>query len=86
MREEFHLHELLWLGYLVYSLDNCVIKLYIETGLMPLATAVVLLIKKQVIMAVRFSIIIFWRASFFFKRVSLKHKMRPLKVFSNFRI
>jgi len=26
--------KLLWLGYLVYSLDNCVMKLCIETGLM----------------------------------------------------
>ena len=25
--------KLLWLGYLVYSLGNCVMKLYIETGL-----------------------------------------------------
>jgi len=25
--------KLMWLGYLVYSLGNCVIKLYIETGL-----------------------------------------------------
>jgi len=25
--------KLLWLGYLVYSLDNCVMKLCIETGL-----------------------------------------------------
>jgi len=30
MREEFHL---LWLGYLAYSLANCVIKLCIETDL-----------------------------------------------------
>jgi len=25
--------KLIWLGYLVYSLGNCTIKLYIETGL-----------------------------------------------------
>ena len=25
--------KLLWLGYIVYSLGNCAIKLYIETGL-----------------------------------------------------
>jgi len=33
MREEFHPMKLLWLGYLVYSLDNCVMKLCIETDL-----------------------------------------------------
>ena len=33
MREEFYLHEILWLGYLVYSLCNCAMKLCIETGL-----------------------------------------------------
>jgi len=26
--------KLMWLGYLVYSLDNCAMKLCIETGLM----------------------------------------------------
>jgi len=25
--------KLIWLGYLVYSLGNCIMKLYIETGL-----------------------------------------------------
>jgi hypothetical protein len=25
--------KLMWLGYLVYSLNNCTMKLYIETGL-----------------------------------------------------
>jgi len=29
--------KLIWLGYLVYSLGNCAIKLYIETGLMRIA-------------------------------------------------
>ena len=33
MREEFHPMKLLWLGYLVYSLGNCVVKLCIETSL-----------------------------------------------------
>ena len=35
MREEFHPMKLMWLGYLVNltSLVNCVMKLYIETGL-----------------------------------------------------
>jgi len=33
MREEFHIHETYMIGYLVYSLDNCVMKLCIETGL-----------------------------------------------------
>ena len=30
--------KLLWLGYLVYSLGNCVMKLCIETGLNPTQT------------------------------------------------
>jgi hypothetical protein len=34
MREEFHPIKLLRLGYLVYSLGNCAMKLCIETGLM----------------------------------------------------
>jgi len=33
MREEFHPHKLLWLGYLVYSLGNYAMKLCIETAL-----------------------------------------------------
>ena len=37
MRDEFHPMKLLWLGYLVYSLGNCIIKLYIETDLRPTA-------------------------------------------------
>ena len=32
MREEFFISiKLMWLGYVVYSLSNCVMKLYIET-------------------------------------------------------
>ena len=33
MREKFHLHETLVVGYLVYSLGNCIMKLCIETDL-----------------------------------------------------
>jgi len=33
MREKFHSIKLMWLGYLVYSLGNCVMKLCIETDL-----------------------------------------------------
>ena len=32
--------KLMWLGYLVYSLGNCVMKLCIETGLRALAQVV----------------------------------------------
>jgi len=38
MREKFHPHKLIWVGYLVYSLSNCATKLCIETGLMQHAT------------------------------------------------
>jgi len=33
--------KLLWLGYLVYSLGNCVMKLCIETGLMLIKLTVI---------------------------------------------
>jgi len=36
--------KLLWLGYLVYSLSNCTIKLCIEAGL----SAVVVSLKKEI--------------------------------------
>jgi len=32
--------KLIWLGYLVYSLGNCVMKLCIETGLRPMSVGV----------------------------------------------